>query len=71
MELAKMNERELLAEISQDIKKLLGIMATQNMADDKKILTLQKMDFNSTQISAITGIPEQTVRNKWKKKGKS
>lgn len=66
-----MNERDLLAEISKDIKKLLGVIATQNMGDEKKIITLQRMDFNSTQISDMTGIPEQTVRKKWIKKGKA
>jgi DNA-directed RNA polymerase specialized sigma24 family protein len=65
-----MTERELLEEISSDIKKLLGVVATQGMSDEKKIITLQKMKFNSSQISEMTGIPEPTVRKKWISKGK-
>ena len=64
-------ERELLEEISSDLKKLLGVIATQGMSDEKKIVTLQKMGFNSTKISEMTGIPEPTVRKKWVKKGKN
>ncbi len=58
-------ERELLQEINGNIKKLVGVVATQGMPDEKKIVTLQKMGFNSSQISEMTGIPEPTVRKKW------
>lgn len=63
-----MNEIELLQEINNNIKKLLGVMAVQGMSDDKKIITLQNMDFNSREISEITGIPIPTVKAKWNKK---
>lgn len=62
-----MNELELLTEINENIKKMLGIVATQAMDDTKKIITLQKMGFNSTQISEITSIPVPTVKAKWLK----
>lgn len=65
-----MTERELLEEINGNIKKMLGVIATQSMGDDKKIVTLQRMGFNSTQISEMTGIPEPTVRKKWVSKAK-
>lgn len=65
-----MNELELLQEINDNVKKLVGVISTQGMGDDKKILTLQKMGFNSTQISEMTGIPVPTVKSKWMKKPK-
>lgn len=63
-----MTELTLLQEMNDNIKKLLGIMATQGMSDDKKIKTLQNMGFNSREINEITGIPIPTVKAKWVKK---
>jgi hypothetical protein len=65
-----MNEILLLQEINDNLKKLLAITATQGMSDEKKILTLQKMGLNSTQISEVTGIPIPTIKGKWIKKRK-
>lgn len=69
-----MTDIELLEEINTNIKKLLGVIATQGMSDEKKIITLQSMDYNSTDIHKMTGIPLSTVKRKWvknKKKGKN
>ncbi len=63
-------EIELLEEINKNLQKLIGINATYGFPDEKKIITLQRMGFNSSQISDITGIPEPTVRKKWLKKSK-
>lgn len=65
-----MTDTDILQEINQNIKKLLGIMATQGMSDEKKIKALQSMNFNSREITEITGIPEATVRAKWSRKSK-
>ncbi len=61
-----MTELELLQEINENIKRLLGAISTQGMNDEKKILTLQNMGFNSKQISEMSGIPWSTVKSKWK-----
>lgn len=63
-----MTEIELLHEMNRNIKKLLGVTATQGMSDDTKIKTLQNMGFNSREINEITGIPISTVKDKWVKK---
>lgn len=63
-----MNELEILNEINSNIKKLLGVFATQGMGDEKKIALLKNMGFNSSEISHMTGIPDGTIRGKWKKK---
>ena len=63
-----MTELETLHEININIRKLLGVMATQGMSDEKKIVTLQNMGFNSREINEITGIPIPTVTAKWIKK---
>ena len=61
-------EVEILEEISGSLQKLIGIAVTQGQSDETKILILQRMGFNSSQISEMTGIPEPTVRKKWQKK---
>lgn len=65
-----MTELKLLEEINTNIRKLLGVTATQSLSDEKKILVLQSMGFSSPEISSMTGIPEPTVRKKWKGKTK-
>ncbi len=65
-----MSELELLQEINDNIKRLSAVITVQSFDDTKKILTLQKLGYNSTQISDITGIPVATVKAKWKKGGK-
>ena len=65
-----MTEIELLQEINSNLKRLTAVMTTQGFADEKKILTMQRMGFNSTEISEMTGIPVPTVKAKWLKKGK-
>jgi len=66
-----MNEIELLTQLNENIKKLLGVTATQGMDDTKKIRTLQGMGFNSREIHEITGIPIPTVKAKWAKGNKT
>lgn len=63
-------EIELLREINENIKRLTAVLTTQGLSDEKKILSMQKMGFNSTQISEMTGIPIPTVKAKWLKKTK-
>lgn len=61
-------EIEILEEINENIKRIGAVITTQGLPDEKKILTMQKMGFNSTQISEMTGIPIPTVKAKWLKK---
>jgi hypothetical protein len=63
-----MTELSILEEMNQNIKKLLGVFATQGMTDEKKIRTLQNMNFNSREINEMTGIPIPTVKSKWVEK---
>jgi DNA-directed RNA polymerase specialized sigma24 family protein len=61
---------EILQEINHNLQKLLGVISTQGMSDEKKIIILQRMKFNSSEISEMTGIPVPTVKSKWVKKNK-
>jgi hypothetical protein len=65
-----MRDTELLEEINANIKKLLGVIATQGLNDEKKILTLQRMGYNSREIHEMTGMDEGNIRKKWKSKTK-
>ena len=63
-----MNEKEILLEINENMKKLLGATAIQGKEKEDKIHTLKAMGFKSKDIQSITGISESTVRNVWNKK---
>ena len=62
-----MNEG-LLQEINSNIRYLLLIMTIETLPEETRYVSLRKMGFTSVEISAFTGVPESTIKAKWKSK---
>ncbi len=57
-------ERELLAEVSQKLDRLIGLMVIQGKDLEAQINALYALGFNSATIGALVGLSDSTVRNR-------
>ena len=54
-------ERQLLAEISEKLDNLIGIVAIQGRDKEEQVKILTSLEFSNALISKVAGIPKGTV----------
>ncbi len=57
-------ERDLLAEISAKLDRLMGVMAIQGKDQDAQVNTLHALGFDSKTIGAMVGLSDSAVRGR-------
>lgn len=64
------SEKDLLAEISAKLDRLVGVMAIQGKDQDAQVDTLYALGFDSKTIGALVGLSDSTVRGRKFRRGK-
>lgn len=60
-------ERELLAEISEKLDRLIALFATQGKTEDQQIHALRGMGFDWKFIGSLVGLKPATARKRYER----